>query len=249
MTLVLAWPPVGATGFEWTESAPVNTSRSIITGRRYVSAHARKRRLVSLTISSLSANGAGAGYMEMTKRLLDGGVNLVRLKSIPINRHSPVGDMLQSQPVNWSVAGDDDVDWSNGADASWFTGVVIRGAATPSANGLWSNLQLTGLPPRQLVVQAGDFLTFEGDDGSSVTTQVIRSQSSDATGRATIRVLDPIAGAGRVNIGTSESLVFEAIDIPRAVQPVRGDWSYTWGFREVFADEVAGGFEEVNPWT
>jgi hypothetical protein len=253
MTLVYAWPPVGVTGAEWTEEAPVNASRSIITGRRYVSAHARKRRIASLNVSALANGRSGAGYVEVLKRLLAGGVNLVRLQSYPVYwwlDDQRLRDLRQSVPTFWTDGVDPDVSWSVGAaPLAWFDGRVLTGTAGTDAAG-WPVLTVSGLPPSTLIVRPAEFVTlFDTLTATSgQRAQVMTEARSDAGGVAVLRLMAPLTGSGRVNIGTSDTGVFEAVTIPRAAQPVRGDWSYAWSFREVFADEVPGGFEELDPW-
>lgn len=108
MPNVYAWPPVGVVGHEWTEHAPVNRSRSILTGRRYVSAAQRKRRLAALNVSALARGRSGAGYMEVLKRLLAGGENLVRLNSYPVNwwlDTQRLARLRLSDPVGWTAPG------------------------------------------------------------------------------------------------------------------------------------------------
>lgn len=248
---VYAWPPVGAVGSEWTEDAPVSASRSIITGRRYVSATQRKRRLASLNVSALAAGRSGAGYIENLKLLLAGGENLVRLYSYPINWHldaQMIESLRQSRLVTWTAPGDSDVEWSNGSgDVHWFTGQVITGTAGTS--GGWPVLNITGAPPNMLIARPGEFVTLFNPVESVTGTQarVMREARTNGSGAASIRLMSALSGSGRVNIGTSDTGVFEAVQIPRSVQPVGADWQYQWQFREVFSDEV-GGFTEVNPW-
>lgn len=248
-TRVYAWPPVGVTGAEWTIDAPVNVSRSIITGARKVSAHARKRRLVSLTASSLARGKSGAGYMEALKRFISGGENLVRVNSYPINRVMDArasAASRQSQPVVWQDGGSQ-VDWeSGGSPVLWYSGTVLTGVASTDADG-WPVLTVSGLAPNVLVARPAEFVTLFSSGMTGATAQIVREAYSNASGVAVLRLFTALSGSGRVNIGVSESAVFEAVSIPRAVQPVTGDWTYSWGFREVFADEV-GGFEEINPW-
>lgn len=250
MANVYAWPPVGAVGTEWTIDAPINASRSLITGGRYVSAHARKRRMASITASSLGRGASGAGYMEMLKRFVAGGVGLVRLNSYPINWHldaAAAKSWRQSHQITWSQSGAG-VAWTDGASAvTWFSGAILSGVAGTS--GGWPTLTVTGLPPSRLVARPGEFVTMfaSNSDQTGATAQVVTEARSNASGIAVLRLFSAMSGSGRVNIGTSDTGVFEAVSIPRAVQPVSGDWSYAWSFREVFADEV-GGFAEVNPW-
>lgn len=219
MPNVYAWPPVGVTGHEWTEEAPVNTSRSLLTGARFVSAAQRKRRLVTMNVSSLARGRSGAGYVEVLKRLLAGGENLVRLHSYPIN--------------SWG-------------DAVLYTGTL---GATAGTSGGFEILTVTGLPPETLVARPGTFLTYYSPPEELVgeTVMVMTEAMSDESGIAVIRLMSGLAGSGRVEIGTRDTGVFEAVDMPRAVQPVAGDWSYQCSFREVFADEV-GALTEVDPW-
>lgn len=249
MTNVYLWPPVGCIGSEWTRISPVNTSRSMISGRRYVSAHARERRVVSLEATALTNGEMGAGYMEMLKRYLAGGVNLVRLYSYAINRIMDADDrseFVRSYPIHW-IDGGEDVTWKDGsADVRWFSGAAITGTA--SASGGFYYVNVGGLPANALVAMPGEFLTFYRAAGD-VTTQVVAPAYSDASGVAVIRVFDALSGTGVVSIGVRDTGVFEAVDIPRSVQPLSGDWSYAWQFREVFSDEVPGGFTEIDPWS
>ena len=64
---------------------------------------------------------------------------------------------------------------------------------------------------------------------------------------ATIRLFEAVTASGYVTIGGRESIVFEALNMPRSVQPARGTFGYTWEFREVFEDEYES-WTELNPW-
>lgn len=216
MINVYAWPPVAVTESEWTIEAPVQKSVSILTGKEYVSAYARRRRLATLTVSALALDRAGAGYVEILKRFLDGGVHAVR---------------LYSQPINW---------WLDAEERGLlqFTGNIV-------AAGDGVRVDATGLPPAQLVARAGDFVTIGGKP-----SQVIKNVISSESGTATIMLFDklPINTDATGIIGGSDTGVFRPTSIPRATQPVEGNWAYTWQFREIFEDE-AGGFTEVDPWS
>lgn len=248
---VYAWPPVGVTGWEWTEVAPVASSRSIISGADYTSAAGPRRKLASLNVSALGRGRSGAGFMENLKILLAGGINLVRLNSTPVNWYldaARLQSVRQSQPLAWQD-GADPLAWQSGANPlKWFNGRVLSATAT-TVSGTPA-LSVTGLPASQLVARPGEFVTlFNGglSDVVGVTARVLTEAQSNASGVAVIKLMSALTGAGRVNIGTSESAVFKAESLPRAVQGITGDWSYAWSFRQVFSDEV-GGFTEVNPW-
>lgn len=250
MTDVYAWPPVGVIGSEWTTSQPVSLSRSMLTGKRYVSQLDRERRLARLDVSSLAKPGAmGAGYMEVLKRLLAGGVGLVRLYSYPINWHLDAlaeAGSRSAYPVGWETDTDPSLVWVG--PKRWFDGTLLEG--TPGTSGAWDIVTVTGLPPSQLVARPGEFLTRFASltDTVGETVMIQAPAYSDATGEAVIRVMAAISASGRANIGGSDTGVFEALGMPRAMQPIGADWTYSWEFREVFSDEVAGGFTEVDPW-
>lgn len=253
---VYPWPPVGALGFEWTHERPVARMRSMLTGRDQLQASQRKRRIATLQVSALGRGSNGAGYCEMLKDLLDGGVHAVRLQSCPINwhRHFAQGlGTLNSQPLAWRT-GASPLAWRAGSTANpllWFSGRVVIGGA-PATSGGWNVLPLSGLPASTLVARPGDFIrVYEiGDASTYEIARVLAPCTSAADGTATLRLDRAITiTGGRVNLAGQDEGVFRVEGaLPRAVQPVSGDWSYTWSFREIFADEV-GGFVERDPWT
>lgn len=254
---VFPWPPVGAIGSEWTESFPVARLRSALTGRDQMQASQRRRRLATVQVSALAAGRMGAGYSEMLKQLLEGGIHAVRLQSSPINwwldELQRRGGEFGSHPLAWRTAGDP-LAWQVGSGPNpllWFTGAVVRGGA-PSLSGIWGMLPVTGLPPLTLVARPGDFIRIYdlADAAVSEVARVMRPATTDVDGAVTLK-LDrlPTISGGRVNVAGQDEGVFRVDGpLPRAAQTVEGDWSYTWSFREVFADEV-GGFTERYPWT
>jgi len=241
MTKVFAWPPVGVISHDWTIHAPINVSRSLITGRRWVSAHQPRRRLVDLTVSG--AKHYGAGYMEALKRYLDGGVHLVRLTSckIPYGRTDVADAMRQTIPVRWSD-GDKRVEWTRpAAPVLFFLGARLSGARVDG--GPVPQLRVEGLPTDSLIGVPGEFIQFAGQ-----TYMIAAPARSNKNGVAVVRVAGTITAAeGEVSIGVRESAVFEALSIPRGGRAGNAFTPYDWSFREVFADEV-GGFQEIDPW-
>lgn len=252
MVQVIAFPPVGVVGTMWTPEAPVQRSQGMISGQRYVSAFGRSRIIASLGVSALSLNRSGAGYSEMLKHYLDGGVNLVRLNSYPINWHLdylPDSAGYQARRggllLNWT-SNDNPLDWLNrGGPLFWFNGAVLSG----EANG--STITVTGLPPNKLIVRPADVIKAYGtiDSIDFVEALTVTESFSDADGVAVIELYTPIAAGSyaRVNIGVSQSRVFEVTNMPQQAQSIGQNWVYEWGFSEVFADQTDG-FEEVNPW-
>lgn len=252
---VIAWPPVGAVGSEWTPSQPVARLRSALTGRDQMQASQRKRRLASLEVSALSAGRMGAGYCEVLKDLLAGGINAVRLRSSPINWHLDERQreaVLNSHPLGWRT-GSNPLGWrtTGGQPLIWFDGRVVIATSASAPSGRWHNLALTGLPANTLVARPGDFIRAYpvGDPATFQVARVVKPAIADGAGAVTLRLDRAITLAGaRVNLAGQDEAVFRVEGaLPRAVQPLGQNWTYSWSFREVFADEV-GGFTEINPW-
>ena len=244
---VYGWPPVGVVGSEWTHVAPIEESLSGVTGARYASASEPERRAVRLRVSALSLGRSGAGYIEALKRLMNGGANLVRLNSYPINWHLDALSEADGRTMDrllWTSDGDD-LEWTSGADdLIWFSGALLTGTLTTS--GGFPAVSVTGLPPSRLVARPGEFLTVFGTP--DVTVQIIAPAYSDGSGNAVVRVLTSPGIAGAVSLGGSDTGVFRAIgELPRSTQPVGQNWFYDWEFIEVFSDEV-GGFTEFPGW-
>lgn len=249
---VYAWPPVGVKVAEWTREQPISAGRSGLTGARYVSSRERERRFATLHVSALSRGSNGAGYVEVLKRLLEGGENLIRLTSYPVNwhlHHLAEAGARQSTPVDWTDGGVD-AEWTDGGTATlWYEGTVLSGS--PTTSGGFPAVALSGLAPNAMVARPGEFLTvFDGDlSANPETRQIMAPAYSNGSGAATIRIVTAITNTGRVNLGSSETAVFEVdLPLPRSPQPIGRDWVYPWSFREVFADEVTGGFAEVPGW-
>ena len=239
MAKVYAWPPVYAFGPEWTIDAPINSSAAWPSGARYASSAGPARRLASLSVSALACGRHGAGYMEALKRYLDGGQHYVRLVSRRINRGPAYPDALrQSGVLTYSGAPGTWV-------GPWYTGTVLTATRQSPA----FTLQVEGLPPSTTVAWPGEFVTvYRASDQAESTVMVSRPAQSNGSGVANIRTVTEASWSGRINIGTSETAVFAAMGIPRAARPLSGDWFYDWSFREVFASELSGGFEEIDPW-
>lgn len=253
---VIAWPPVGVVGSEWTEIAPVEASRSILTGAERLSATQRVRRVARLTVPGIGRDTMAAGYMEMLKRHL-AGVHLVRLNSYPINWYldSPQYDAARtSSNFRW-INSDSLMAWTNDSlPMLWYSGQLLSGVSLMV--GTQFALAVSGLPPNCLIAKPGEFLTVYpsvADESESYTSQITAPAYSNGNGEATILLFDPLpTGTNfgtweRVNVGTAQSAVFRPDGYPRAAQPISGQWAYEWTFREVFEDEV-GEFVEVNPW-
>jgi hypothetical protein len=254
---VYAWPPVGATGREWDYSEPISESFSALTGKRYASATKPKRRVCTLTVSGMSNNTMGVGYCVMLKQLLQGGVNLVRLNSFPYDRYISNAERQatrQALPLDWETGGVT-LDWEDaGTELLWYWGTLLSGTTTTSLG--FPAVTVTGLPPNTLVARPGDYVTAYEDelDATGSTAQALAPAYSNGSGSATIRLFEALAyngvasAGGRVNLGSVDTAVFRCIgELPRAVIPRSGDWSYGWTFEEVFSDEV-GGFTENTTW-
>jgi len=248
---VFAFPPVGLVGREWDHAAPISESRSVITGKRYASSAGPERRVAQVVASAKSNDRTGAGYMLMLKRLLAGGEKLIRLRSQLIQRraNTPAYEALRgSIPLDWAD-GSAELLWTMpSTELLWWDGTIITGTLTTSRG--FPAIACSGFPPFTLVARPAEYLTVyeDEDDTTGSTAQILAPATSNSIGEVTIRLYSELAYGGRVRVGTRPSAVFRAVgELPRALIPAFGDWSYGWQLEEVFSDEV-GGFTEEDDW-
>ncbi|MDT1061906.1 hypothetical protein RM190_08565 [Paracoccus sp. CPCC 101403] len=258
---VYPWPPVGAIGGEWTSVMPTARLRSLLTGRDQMQASQRRRRMAVLQVSALANGRMGAGYCEMLKDLLEGGIHAVRLQSTPINwwldeldRRGVIGT---SDELRWRTAAGDPLAWRTAAGDPlyWFTGRPLIGQLDTSGGRPLLTVGAAGgsLPANTLVGRPGDFIRVYNRSDASIyaVCRLLRPARTNADGVVTLKLdISPGIQGGRVALAGQDEAVFRVEGgMPRALQPVSGDWTYTWTFREVFADEV-GGFQEFpGIWT
>lgn len=246
MTNVYAWPPVGLTGWELTQSDPVSKSTGFFDDREYVSSRGRSRRLARAIVTGLGARGNAGGYVENLKRLLAGGEHLVRieaLSSVWFRRgNSPE---FMSRLLTWQAAGAELLWTAGGVDLDWGGG-AYRMIGSPTTDGGWPALAVTGLPPNRLVARPGQHIVLR-TSGAVERGAVLTEARSDAAGAATIRTFETFTLSGRVSIGEPESIMFKALDLPRSLQQMDSDYVYEWSFQEVFADEYSS-LTELDPW-
>lgn len=249
---VYPWPPVGAVAMEWTSIAPVARLRSGLTGRDVMQASQRKRRVATLEISALANGRMGAGYCEMLREVLDGGIHAVRLLSSPINwwldEIPRRAGALNPQPLSWTPP-PGSIDWPG---ISWVTGAAVIGG-TPGTSGPWGSLPVSGLPANMTVARPGDFIRIYDpvDPAIFEIARLMRPATTNGSGAVTLKlnIVPTISGARVMMAGQDEGVFRPDGDLPRSVQPASGDWYYTWRFREVFSDEVGGFEERPNAWT
>lgn len=259
MTLVYRFPRVGIQAFDWPAPVqPIAQSRSLLNGRRYITAVKRERRVCSLRVSGLARTGAG--YMEVLKDYLRGGpggaINLVRITSIrnPLLEANVPDAQRRLTVINWTQGDTDQpLNWQVGNGPSpltWVTGTVLPATLVTDSAG-FPAIQISGLPASKLVARVGEFVQGYQNLTTRETRRVARNAWSNASGVAVVRVTRPftLTPSGGANLAAEDEGVFEVVgELPRAQQPAFRDFAYEWEFREVFADEVTGGFEEVDPW-
>ncbi|WP_376872393.1 hypothetical protein [Albirhodobacter sp. R86504] len=132
--------------------------------------------------------------------------------------------------------------WSNAVPRKqrWLPGGVL---AVAVASGDLQSFTLTGIPPRYELLRPDEPFTVGGVVYRAVN-RVIGAEDRTAT----VFVAGDVGAGGALTIGGAESRVFAVDSFPSPSQAVSSAWSYDWAMTEVFADEVQGGFEEINPW-
>lgn len=249
MVDVIKWPPVAEVAFEVSKIKPVSTSTSLINDVPRQSRYGRERKVASASVSGIGYDAAGAGYMEILKELLEGGTNLVR-----VNLQSSIWHLARAQNnpslVNYKVdwlSGSTELLWTDSStDTHWWKSGI---KSVPTTDDGWYALTVSNLPPNIIVARPHENITVYNDSGStSETSKVLTVARSNGSGVATIRLLTEITGSGPTVIGTTESVVFRALELPRSIQPQSGDWQYDWQFVQAFSDEYDGGFTEKSPW-
>jgi hypothetical protein len=249
MTDVIAWPPLGVTAWELTEHFPQSRSVGLIQGRARTSSAQRPRRVATAGVRGIGKDLAGAGYIRMMNRLWAGGPHLTRVTCLPTIWHlAQKGLDLTSLPLSWQHASDD-LAWSyDGDDLDWYSGKYLTDGVPVTENG-WHGLQVSGFPPSTIIARPSQQVAvrFQGAVETAYAMTVVRS---DANGDALIRTdrASAFSVTGVVSIGEPEVITFEAVDVPRAVQGLSGDFIYQWDFREVFEDEYPDGWTLVTPW-
>jgi hypothetical protein len=223
----------------------------MITGAEFVSASQRRRRVASIEVSSrFSPHSAGRGYMVALKRLLQGGVNLVRLHYTQFNWECL--DIAQNERaggfIQWSGP-PQDIDWLGPPqEIQWSWGTIL--SFTPTTDGGFPAIEVSGFTPGSLVALPGEYVVIyaNNDDHVGTSVMVLAPAVTNAGGAAVIRLTDEPPAGSRVSIGGADTGVFRATELPRSSETMAGDFTYSWNFEEVFADEGRGPFEEVDPW-
>jgi hypothetical protein len=202
-------------------------------------------------ISGIGPDLAGAGYVRMLNRQWAGRPKLVRVDCLSSLWFLSKGGLDLQNKIMDSMADGVEVLWT--ADGA---GVIMGDGRYPTSgvpvtDGGWHGLTVTGLPPSRLVARPSELISITDINGTIESGYILAAVRSDANRAAVIRTDRSEAftlSGGLVSIGHSESIVFEAVDVPRAVQGLSGDFSYRWDFEEAFEDEYSDGWTEVNPW-
>lgn len=248
---IVAWPPVGIMSRAPVVERPVARSQGLFSGARAVSSAGPARRVTSLSVSALSRDRAGAGFMAQLWREIDGGVDLIRMSVCGDNwwmdqARSKARGGGYTAPLTWTTPTDPDLSWTSGGDPlRWFTGPVRIATTGTSADG-YATITLTGLPPNTIVARPDDVIRSYPAGAESETARAVTLAISNADGEVTIKLTSALP-AGVISLQDVESVVFEVLNAPRGTQPVADNWTLTVDLREVLPDEYSGA-TEVDPW-
>ena len=249
MTQIYQFPPVGVVSWLPTVERRVRTSRYAPGGEVAVSSDGPARRVIDLTVSALSRDRAGFGYMEELWSLIDGGIGFVRLSVPPVNWHLDWVRLRQSvgnAPLAWST-GSDPLGWTtNGEPLHWFMNTIRTGTAA-TVDGQPA-LTVTGLPPGIVVARPGDIVrVYAGDPDESETARVRNLVQSGADGTATVILSEALSG-GIVSFGDEESAVFRMVEYSPQAWRVGQNTTVQTRLREALPSEYAGATEGYTPW-
>lgn len=246
MVNVYAWPPVATVSKEWTVFDPVQRTSNAANGASRMSATQRRRKICTIEASSrFSPYQAGAGYMESLKRLLKGGVDLVRLTHRPRVFDHRLSNIDGGDFFGWVLPPDGFTWEDDNGEFDWFAGEEY--VYTVTTVDRMPAIRVTGLPARGLIALPGQFITLV-QDGAEQTIMVIAPSESDSDGVAHVKLEVPANAVGFARFGVDDTGVFEADEMPRAIEPGGTDWSYTWRFTQVYADERGAFVERPNWW-
>lgn len=249
MTDVIAWPPFQLTGWELADAYPQSRSVGLIEGRPRTSSAQRARRVATANVTGIGSDRSGAGYVRMLNRMWAGRPQLVRVLACsslwPLGRKAVD---LRADVLEWTTGGAELL-WTSGDETLLWSEGEYALSGEPSTVRGWHSLTVTGLPPSQIIARPSEQISVT-DGTTTETAYALTVTRSDATGAATIRTdkASAFTISGLVSIGHSESIVFEALGVPRSVRSASSDYGFQWDFREVFENEYADGWTEVNPW-
>lgn len=240
-TIIYAWPPVCARGVEFTQVQPYSESVSAFGQKtRYISQHQRERKVATMIVSGMYNDGAAGGYINMFKRLMKGGSNLVRLQSRPSHWNLRWGGTRGQNEMEWTSTGRD-LDWTAGNEYMvWYEGDVLTGVY--AVDGNYDSIIVSGLRPNEVAAYPDETIR-----SGSTSARVLKLEYADENGEATIRTDGPLP-SGDVNIGEYEEDIYKLVDIPRSVQYAGQDFEYEFNFEQVFEDEIVGSYTEEDPW-
>jgi len=190
--------------------------------------------------------------MVALERLLEGGVNLVRLRSCRMGWGVVNTPQLLTgaSSIDWFSPANE-IDWFNGNDLILWGDETSTGVAfTLSEGGTVLVVAQTGAEAGTVVLAPGDFITVF--QGSEVKTIMVTAPAVvQAGGSVSVRLLEPLDSAsGTVLFGTFEQGLFEMIgEFPDLTKDGSGPQSVELTFRQVFEDELREELQEINPWT
>lgn len=220
---IYVWPrQLRIKNWRWSVIDPINVSRSLLSGARYVSRHSRRRQIVELEVSVRADHGYGV--MEGLISLLEGGENFVRVRRAGPTDITGRRGSGSAWDVSWDVAWDD------------ITGRPKFGTIP--------GITLSGLKPNAVGVRAGEFVRYNGK-----TRRLISDCIAGAGGSGFCHIDTALTDAGElpVTVGAEGDGVFEAVSIPSVTYSFASESSVLWTLSEIHADEITDS-TELAPW-
>ena len=209
---VYPFPAVPLSGTMYERRNFVQRSRSLLTGADYMSVAQRPRWAATFTVPSLAYRRDSAGYMEVLKRLLKGGVNAVRFNLGSSNWWMDTFAthiQFDHTRVRWQK-GFSDIEWTNsgGRDIVWEKDVSPYSAMVLPEN----KISIMGFEPNAVAVRAGEWIRLTS--GSNVYYgQALFTAAANSDRIAHIQTYDdiPVLPDSRIEIGVGPSVVISPL--------------------------------------
>jgi hypothetical protein len=249
MAYIFPFPPVGIVGAQQTVERPIARSQYAYGRGDAISANGPARIVVTLTVSALSRDRAGAGWLEQLWALTDGGAHFVRVPLPPVNWHLDHQSQAAvgfDQPLTIIAPPDPLTVIAPPEVLTVYQGQArLADPSTSEIADFAGKITVTGLPPG-FTLRAGDVVRVWSDAETSAAARAGRTATAGSDG-VLVAYLDAALPAGVVSFGDTDSRVMRITNYQPGTQGVGQNWQAQISFREALPFETTGATERT-PW-